>query len=297
MTALNYGHLRCFHAIAEAGGVTEAARRLNVSPSSLSIQLRQLEQQLGHPLFDRVGRGLRLTEAGRIALDRAKAIFRAGDELVHTLKGRGGSALRVLRVGAVANLSRNFQIAALRRVLAEPDVEVVLRSAPLPALLADLEALRLDVVLANVPPARDAATAWISHAIAEQPVSLVGHPRHRQEGAGLRAALTAAPLILPSAESSLRGALDALFDRLGVTPRIAAEVDDMAMLRLLAREDVGLATVPPIVVTDELASGRLAELASLAPIAEQFHAITLRRRFPNPLVATLIEAARALGRA
>jgi LysR family transcriptional activator of nhaA len=96
------------------------------------------------------------------------------------------------------------------------------------------------------------------------------------------------PLILPVADTGLRAAFDALTARLGVTPVIAAEADDMAMLRLLTREDIGLAVIPPIVVRDELASGLLVEAAQLDGIRETFLAITRERRFPNPLLAELL---------
>ena len=69
-----------------------------------------------------------------------------------------------------------------------------------------------------------------------------------------------------------------------------AEIDDMAMMRLMAREDIGLALVAPIVVTDELASGRLVEAKEHPRIRENFYAVTLRRRFPNVVVQDLLEA-------
>ncbi len=292
MSGLNYNHLRYFWAVAHEGNLTRAAERLNVSQSSLSVQIRKLEERLGHPLFERVGRGLRLTEAGRIALDRADAIFAAGEELTQILSG-AGAARRVLRVGALATLSRNFQVAFLRPLLGDPSVELVLRSGAQGELLAQLEAHRLDLVLANRPPPRDAATPWISHALDEQPVSLVGAPGRVGEGRDLAALLAEEPLLLPTPESALRADFDALADRLGLRPLIAAEVDDMAMLRLLAREDAGLAVAPPIVVRDELASGRLVEAARLPGLVESFHAVTLARRFPNPLLRRLFDAAGA----
>ena len=74
----------------------------------------------------------------------------------------------------------------------------------------------------------------------------------------------------------------------GARPRIMAEVDDMAMLRLLAREGEGLALVPPVVVRDEIESGVLVETHRIAQILETFYAITPSRRFPNPLVGELV---------
>ncbi|MBA4207627.1 MAG: LysR family transcriptional regulator, partial [Polymorphum sp.] len=127
MPDLNYHHLRYFRAVAHDGNLTRTAERLNLSQSALSVQIRQLEERLGHALFERRGRQLHLTEAGRIALDHADAIFSAGEELIATLR-QTGTTRQVLRVGGMATLSRNFQIAFLRPVLGRADVEVVLRS-------------------------------------------------------------------------------------------------------------------------------------------------------------------------
>lgn len=291
MAELNYHHLRYFRAVAHEGNLTRAAERLNLSQSALSAQIRKLEERLGHDLFERRGRQLHLTEAGRIALDHADAIFAAGEELVGTLN-QTGRARRALRVGALATLSRNFQLGFLRPVLGRPDVEVILRSGSPAELLRALEALGLDVVLLTRPPATDAATTFVAHRLAEQRVSLVGTPA--LAGCGDIAALLAArPVILPTLESGVRTAFDALADRLGVRPQIAAEVDDIAMMRLLAREGVGLAVLPPIAVKDELESGLLREADRLPGIAETFYAVTMERRFPNPLVRDLLEGAEA----
>lgn len=287
---LNYNHLRYFWAVAHEGNLTRAAERLNVSQSALSIQIQKLESQLGHALFERRGRQLLLTEAGRIALDHADSIFATGEELLGTLKDRAGLSRQVLRVGALATLSRNFQVRFLRPLLGRDDVEIVLRSGSAADLLQALEAHRLDVVLVNQLPGRDAATPWISHRIAEQRISLVGTPGRVGRGADLPALLSSQPVILPTPESGVRTSFDALMDRLGIRPRVAAEVDDMAMMRLLARENVGLAVVPPIVVRDELASGLLVEADSLPGLTEAFFAVTLSRRFPNPLLRDCLAA-------
>lgn len=287
MTPLNLHHLRLFRAVARDGTLTGAARALNLSQSALSTQIKALEASLGHDLFERRGRGLVLTEAGRIALDHAEAIFRTAEDLTATLR-HTGAVRRALRVGALATLSRNFQIGLLEPLIGRPDVEVVLRSGTQTELLRALEALSLDVVLTNLVPARDAASPYLVHDLSEQPVSLVGPPDLK--GRPLSELLSAEPLILPTPEAALRASFDALLGRLSVIPRIAAEADDMAMLRLLARAQAGLAVIPPIVVRDELESGLLAELARLDGITEGFFAVTLQRRFPNPLVAEMLAA-------
>ncbi len=288
MTQLNLHHLRLFRAVAQDGTLTGAARKLNLSQSALSTQIKALEASLGHDLFERRGRGLVLTEAGRIALDHAEAIFRTASDLTATLR-ETGLVRRALRVGALATLSRNFQMAFLRPVIGRADVEIVLRSGSQTELLRGLQALALDVVLTNLFPARDAASPYLVQQIAAQSVSLIGTPDpNRPFGMTLAALLATEPVILPTPESALRASIDGLFAQLGIVPKIAAEVDDMAMIRLLARENAGLAVIPPIVVRDELATGKLVELARLDGITEAFCAVTLQRRFPNPLLATVL---------
>ena len=288
MGLLNYNHLRYFWAVARDGNLTRTAERLNISQSALSIQIRKLEERIGHALFERSGKQLLLTEAGRIALDHADVIFSAGEELLSTLNQNLGGQRQAVRVGSLATLSRNFQIGFLRPLLGRDDVEIVVRSGSLEELLRSLEAHRLDVVLVNAAPPRDAATPWTSHPIAEQPVSLIGVPGRIAGGAALEELLAEQPLVLPTVESSIRTGFDALTDRLGITPNIAAEVDDMAMMRVLAREGIGLAVVPPIVVRDELASGLLVEADQFPQLSETFFAVTLSRRFPNPFLRELI---------
>lgn len=288
MARLNYNHLRYFWAVAHEGNLTRAAEHLYISQSALSIQIQKLEAEIGHKLFDRQGKQLILTEAGQIALDHADEIFALGNELVSTLTERGDTKRRVLRVGALATLSRNFQIQFLKPLTQREDVEIILRSGTFGALILDLRAHLLDVVLSNQAPPRDAATPWVSHLIDEQPVSLIRHASRKLRKAPLERLLAEQPLILPTVESSIRAGFDSMMVRMGIRPRIAAEVDDMAMLRLLARENTGLAIVPPIVVEEELRSGLLKEVMSIPDLTDTFYATTLERRFPNPLLRLLI---------
>jgi LysR family transcriptional activator of nhaA len=289
MKSLNYNHLRYFRAVAHEGNLTRTAERLHLSQSALSVQIRKLEERLGHALFECRGRQMHLTEAGRITLDHADAIFASGDELLATLAQADG-VRRALRVGALSTLSRNFQIGFLRPVLGRPDVEVVLRSGGAGELLQALQSLQLDVVLVNQAPQADAVTRFVTHRVAEQRLSLVGTAEAVTAGADLTRLLQEQAVILPTPENNIRVAFDALVDRLGIRPQIAAEVDDMAMIRLLAREGLGLAVVPPIVITDELATGVLVEAARMPDLTETFYAVTVARRFPNPLVRELLAA-------
>ncbi|SIQ21293.1 transcriptional regulator, LysR family [Rhizobium sp. RU33A] len=289
MSELNYHHLRYFRAVAHDGNLTRTAERLNLSQSALSIQIKQLEERLGHSLFERRGRQLYLTEAGRIALDHADTIFSAGEELVETLKETGRTR-RAIRIGALATLSRNFQMEFLRPILGRSDVDMILRSGSTSELLGALETLNLDIVLLNQAPMADSVTPFIAQHVYQQRVSLIGKPSYGKPGATLADLLAEHPVILPTLESGVRSQFEALVARLGITPQIAAEVDDMAMMRLLAREGAGLAVLPPIVVKGELEAGTLVEFDALPGMIESFFAVTVKRRFPNPLIRPLLEA-------
>ena len=291
MADLNYNHLRYFWAVAQDGNLTRTAERLNVSQSALSVQIRKLEQRLGHALFERRGRQLHLTEAGRIAVDHADAIFATGRDLVGTLQ-QTGTVRQAVRVGALATLSRNFQIGFLRPLLGRDDIELILRSGGAGELLRGLQSLALDVVLTNQVPESDTLLPYIVHKLSEQHVGLVGTPALLGGTRSIADLLVRHPLILPTRGSSVRTGFDALVVRLGINPQIAAEVDDIAMMRLLVREGTALAVLPPIAVRDELAAGDLIEGDELPGISETFFAVTIERRFPNPAVRSLIANAR-----
>lgn len=296
MTFLNYHHLRYFRVIAREKSLRVAAEKLHLSASALSIQLKQLEESLGHRLMDRGGRGVTLTDAGLLALSYAETIFRAGDELVDVMQHGLREGRRVLRVGAVSTLSRNFQLDSLRTLIDRDDLELVVRSGTLRELLALLRAHQLDVVLANQPAPRDATTRWHSHLLAEEPVSLVGGTAWRRRAFRFPDDCASVPIIMPSLESHMRAAFDRLLDAAGVRPLVAAEVDDMAMLRLLARETRGLALVPDVVVRDEVRERKLFAKHRVAGIKETFYAIAPAGRFRNPLVAQIMDVKRVSAR-
>ena len=282
---LNFHHLQYFWAVATDGHLTRTAQRLRVSQSAVSAQIRQLEAQLGTELFVRQGRRLTLTETGRITLDYAQRIFSTGGELLSTLdEGRRGS--EVLRVGAVATLSRNFLESFVRPLLSEAGARLELVSGSLQELLTRLDGHQLDLVLSNRPVRREQGQRWRCRRLARQPVSLVGRPRR----APFRFPrdLADVPLFLPGHDSEIRTEFDALCERLGARVNVRAEVDDMATLRLLARDAQAIALLPSVVVRDELRSGVLAELCVVPSLFEAFYAVTVDREYQHPLMRDLL---------
>ncbi|MEZ4330479.1 MAG: LysR substrate-binding domain-containing protein [Myxococcota bacterium] len=293
MPHLNYHHLQYFWAVAKEGKLTRAAERLHVSQSALSAQIRLLEDQLGQPLFLRVGRSLQLTEAGHIALAYAEQIFATGNELVATLTEGHRADRQVLRIGAVATLSRNFQESFVRPLLERRDIDLVLQSGSLAELLTRLSSHTVDLVLSNRPVLADAQAEWRCRRIARQQVSLVGPPRGRRPAPfRFPEDLEGRYLLLPSVQSEIRTAFDLLCEQLSVRPQVLAEVDDMAMLRLLARDTDAIALLPTVVVRDELREGALQEYCPVPHLVERFYAITVRRHFQPPLLKALLSRER-----
>jgi LysR family transcriptional regulator, transcriptional activator of nhaA len=288
MSRLNFHHLHSFWAVAKEGHLTRAAARLFVSQSALSAQIRQLEEQLGQQLFTRVGRGLQLTEAGRLALGYADSIFTAGAELTALLREGRREERQVLRIGAAATLSRNFQENFLRPLLERADVELVLQSGTLADLLSRLRLHALDLILSNRRVHASTDDPWRCRRVARQPVSLVGKPRPKRGAFRFPAELAEVSLLLPGRDNDIRAGFDLMCERLGIRYRLRAEVDDMALLRLLARDSDSVALLPTVVVQDELRSGRLVEYCVVPDLHESFYAISVQRHFEPPLLKALL---------
>jgi len=285
--ALNYKHLRYFWEVAKEGHLTRAAKRLNVSQSALSAQIGKLEEQLGHKLFERRGRRLVVSPAGRIALSHCETIFRTGEALTRQL-ATGGAEPPPLRIGALSTLSRNFQLGFLEPLMKDDAQPFTIRSGSIRELLPALEAHLLDLVLVNQVPLRDSSTPWTAKIVDEQPVSVIGTPERVAARSDYAELLASEPLIVPTRDSGFRNGFDRIVEALDGPVSIAAEVDDMAMMRLLARADAGLAILPPIVVKDELASGVLVEACDMPGVSEQFAVLIPEHRFLHRAVATIL---------
>ena len=291
---LNFHHLFYFWRVAKTGHLTQAAGELHVSQSALSSQIRQLEERLGEPLFERSGRRLLLTDAGQLALSYAENIFGLGREMLGRLQGRGEGLVR-LRVGSVATLSRNYLENWIRPLLVDPDLTLALESGLLDDLLRRLLEHQLDVVLANEAVAADADRPLHCRFLGRQAISLVG-PATAWRGRTLRIPedLEGLELALPGPRHALRGPFDALCVSAGVKPRVRAEVDDMAMLRLVARDSGWLTVLPEVVVQDELRSGVLVTVGRSTELQENFYAITTLHRHRMERLEALLSHAPAL---
>ena len=290
---LNYHHLRHFWMIARHRSVTRAAAKLNISQSTLSEQLAELEDWLGEPLFERRARQLHLTEAGRVALEYAETIFTTGHELLIRFRQSGQTRQRVLRIGAVGPLSKNLQFDFIQPILADTRTKVMVTAGALDELTRQLQEHRLDVILSNIPLQADQEQNVFNHLLGEVPVFLVGGRKLKRVKPEFPGLLVNIPLFLPSHQSDVRANFDLLLAEAGVEPVILAEVDDMALLRLLALSGEGLALVSKIVVERELQSRNLKFMLRVPGLAEKFYAITIRKRFQNAWLGEVVVAFRA----
>ena len=275
---LNFRHLFYFWRVAKLGHLTRAAEQLHVSQSALSAQIRALEDRLGETLFTRQARRLDLTQSGRLVLAYAEDIFGSGQEMLGRLAGRSEGLTR-LRIGSVATLSRNYQENRLRPLLGDPSLVLSLESGLLEDLLLRLLQHQLDVVLANETVPADPDRPFHCRFLGSQSISLVG-PADRWQPDSLRIPedLDGLDIALPGQRSALRMQFDALCTAASVSPRLRAEVDDMAMLRLVARDSGWLALLPEVVVQDELRAGVLVRAGKSSQLQEHFYAITTPHR-------------------
>ena len=288
MRNLNFHHLLYFWTVAQRGHLTRAAAELRVSQSALSAQIRQLEAYLGRPLFERSGRALQLTDFGAMVLDYADSIFGLGQELMASVRSGPGQRLRQLRVGAVATLSRNFTENLLRPLFNRPELRLTLQSGSLEELLERLRVHNLDVVLSNKPVVAEPGRPWRCMRLSRQSVCLIGPPRTSRRRFRLPDELAGQRLVLPGPSSDVRSQFDLWCERSQLVVEVAAEVDDMALLRLIARDSGAIAVLPEVVVQDELREGRLQRYCPIPGVFENFYAITAFRHSPSALVQQLL---------
>ncbi len=286
---INYRHLYHFWAVAKEEHLTRAAEKLHLSQSSVSMQIRQLEDRLGHDLFIRDGRTLKLTETGRLVLAYAESIFSLGSEMLSAVAAGEGQNKKRLRIGAVATLSRNFQDNFLRPLLGMGDVHIQIESGTLEELVKRLAVHRLDVILSNRAPLADPDQKLHVRRVSRQAVCLLGPPRRKMPAFEFPSDLANVRLLLPGHNSDIRTQFDVLCEELELSVNVFAEVDDMAMLRLLARDSGSVALIPPVVVQDELKSGALEEYCVVPDVHENFYAVTAERQFEPTLLRFLLD--------
>jgi LysR family transcriptional activator of nhaA len=288
MNRLNYHHLYYFWRVAVAGNLTNVAKELHISQSALSAQIKQFEHNMDVKLFELRGRRLNLTVHGHRVLAYAQDIFSKGEELESFLRKGSISEKQHLSIGVLTTLSRNFVESFISPLLANPDVSFSLTAKGMTNLLNDLANHELDLVLTNLPIGVDTKNPlWQTQLVSRQPLAIVG-PKVNRIHDSFPTGYQNMRWVLPGQDTEIRAAFNSFCATWQYQPDVQAEADDMAMLRLLARDSGALVVLPPVVVKDEIEQGVLEVYQRLPNVYENFYAITAQRKFvPEVLLALL----------
>lgn len=290
---LNYKHLYYFWQVARAGSIARASEQLELTPQTLSGQIGLLEGSLETTLFRRIGRGLELTETGRLALSYADEIFEVGAEMEQALSG--GTIQRVLqfRVG-IANVmpkSIVYNLLAPAMDLAEP-IKIICREDKLERLLGELATHRLDLVLSDRPMPSEMDIKGYSYKLGECGVSFFATAKLlEQYGKNFPANLNHAPLLLPGVDTAMRGRLMRWLDAKHLRPRIVGEFDDSALKKAFGQAGAGIFTAPSTIASEIEKQYDVVALGRIDELVDYYYAISVERRFSHPAVAAISEAA------
>lgn len=291
---LNFHHLRYFWAVARTGSLARASRELGITPQTVSTQLRELEDSIEVRLFDRSGRRLALTDAGRRVLAYADDIFSIGQELVADLKA-GARAPERLLIGIADVVPKLVAHRLIEPALGlEEPVRAICHEGPTAKLLADLSVHALDVVLTDSPIPPGVRVRAFNHLLGECGVSLMASEvlakRYRR---GFPAALDGAPFLLPQKGTSLRQSLDQWFADQAVRPLVVGEFDDSALLKVFGQSGAGVFAVPTVIEQEVRRQYQTRRIGVADGIVERFYAISAQRKIHHPAVAAICDTARA----
>jgi LysR family transcriptional activator of nhaA len=293
MDWLNYHHLRYFWTVAKEGSLARAAAKLHVSQPSISEQVRELEEALGHKLFQREGRHNVLTETGRVVFSYAEDIFALGSELLNAVKQRPGTRAMRFYVGVADSFPKLVTNEILKPVFTLPQaMHVICREGKLEDLLAQLVAHRLDLVLADEPPSSSIPFKTFSHLLGDTGTTIcAGKPLANLLKRGFPQSLNDAPALLPAEDTTLRRALETWFRARQIKPRVVAEFDDLALMKVMAAEGRGFIAVPAIAVRDAVQHYGFQVIGEATDCRVHFHAITAERKLTHPAVSVITQAA------
>lgn len=294
MDWLNYHHLLYFHTIAREGSVTKAAEVLRLAQPTLSGQVRKLEEALDEKLFEREGRGLALTDVGHMVYRYADDIFSLGRELVDALRGRPTNRPARVLVGVADVVPKLICHRLLSVALAmEEPVQLTIHEGKTNDLLAALAVQEYDMVLTDLPLGPQARIKAFNHSLGSCGVGFFGRPPlARQLREDFPRCLDDAPMLLPTTNTALRYALDQWFESIDVRPRIVAEFEDTALMKVFGQHGTGVFPAPVVVADEIRAMHGVRLIGQTDEVLERFYAITVERRITHPAVARIAEAAR-----
>lgn len=292
MAWFNYGHLYYFRTVAQEGTIARATETLHVTQSTVSEQLKTLEETLGEKLFEREGRRLKLTEVGKIVYRYADEIFALGRELVDAVADRPSGRPMRFTVGISDVIPKPLAYRFLSPVLAMiPQVQLLCIEDQPARLLASLAIHEVDLVISDAP-STGSSIRLFNHLLAESHVTVYATAKlARSLKPRFPRSLHGAPLLLPQRGSDLRQKLDQWFEAKQIRPRLIAEFQDSALMRVFGQFGAG-AFAGAALIEDELrAAFHVTPVGTIKEIRESFYAVSRERKIKHPAIASVLSAA------
>jgi len=296
MEFLNYHHLRYFWVVAKEGGLRKAADKLHVSQPTISAQIAALEEVIGEKLFRRGGRALALTEAGHRVLSYAEEIFSLGQELLDAARQQPTARSLRVHIGITDSLPKLVSYNIIKPIFKlEQTVQAVCREGKVADLLGQLAAYRLDIVLADEPAPSSLPIKVFNHFLGDCGVTFCAE---RKLAATLKRkfpqSLNDAPVLLPAGNTALRRSLEKWFQAGEIRPRLVAEFDDAALMKVAAVDGLGFFALPTLVMPEAVASYDYQFIGRTEDCRQQFYAISAERKLTHPAVLAITSQARAV---
>jgi LysR family transcriptional activator of nhaA len=292
---MNYKHLHYFLQVAKLGGVLRASERLHLSPQAISGQIQLLEEALGTALFVKSGRGLSLTDAGRMVLGYAESIFSIGAELEEAVRDFPNKGkLLEFRVGVADAVPKSIACRLIEPAAQLPEpVRIVCREWKLDTLLGELALHRLDLVIADAPIPPTVSVRAFNHRLGSCGVSFFAAPSLLASCSGkFPDCLDGAPLLMPAEESAVGQRLRAWLQSRSLHPLQVAECDDSALVKEFGRRGMGIFVAPTVLERDIEKQYGVRALGATSEVVEEFFAISVERRLTHPCVTAITAAAR-----
>lgn len=289
MNWLNYHHLFYFYTIATEGGIARASEKLNLGQPTLSAQLRQLEEMMGSPLFERRNRKMILTDAGRATFEYASEIFRLGDELLEVLQDKTFENQTHLQIGALDSVPKEIISQLVIEAYKVAPCSVSILEGRGDELFRELYAHRIDLILSNYPPPISEQKQIYSKSIAKLAVAVFGAPSYKELKKDFPRSLSKKPFVLPTAHSKLRHDLTHYFKLQEIQFISVAETQDTSLQKLLAMKGIGLAPLSILENKSNDFDDKLNQLGILNGIYEEVWLISAQRRLENPIASKLVK--------
>lgn len=291
---LNLHHLLYFRAVAREGGVAKAARRLGVSPPTVSAQVKQLEEQVGGALFVRSHRRLVLTDLGRTVLHYADGIFDLSEELRGVVRSGHGVLTGRLTVGLSMAVPKLIAYRLLQPALEiEPPIELVCIEDKPEALLAGLATHSIDLVLSDAPRGAEVAVQAFDHKLGECGVTFFATAALAKKLApGFPQSLDGASMLFPSAHAAVRTELEHWFQDREIRPRAVASFDDSALLKVFGSSGTGVFAAPSAIEEEVTRQYGVRPIGRVEEVRERYYAVSIERRLSHPAVVAISRGAR-----